>query len=114
MASEYALASSVWTKDHARAMRMSKNLDFGCVWINTPHPARRPRCRTAASRSPLRQGPLRIRLRGLHPHQARHDVHRGLRRTARPETGWTDWRAGGRHSVYCPPLVRRERVGSMG
>ncbi|MFD4898148.1 gamma-aminobutyraldehyde dehydrogenase [Streptomyces sp. NPDC058411] len=32
---EYALASSVWTKDHARAMRMSKNLDFGCVWINT-------------------------------------------------------------------------------
>ncbi|MET8178357.1 gamma-aminobutyraldehyde dehydrogenase [Streptomyces sp. NPDC005336] len=32
---EYALASSVWTKDHARAMRMSKALDFGCVWINT-------------------------------------------------------------------------------
>ncbi|WP_405823328.1 gamma-aminobutyraldehyde dehydrogenase [Streptomyces sp. NBC_00838] len=32
---EFALASSVWTKDHARAMRMSKNLDFGCVWINT-------------------------------------------------------------------------------
>ncbi|MEV8525451.1 gamma-aminobutyraldehyde dehydrogenase [Streptomyces sp. NPDC052000] len=35
---EYALASSVWTKDHARAMRMSKNLDFGCVWINTHIP----------------------------------------------------------------------------
>ncbi|MFI6880377.1 gamma-aminobutyraldehyde dehydrogenase [Streptomyces sp. NPDC050400] len=32
---DYALASSVWTKDHARAMRMSKNLDFGCVWLNT-------------------------------------------------------------------------------
>ncbi|QKV90640.1 gamma-aminobutyraldehyde dehydrogenase [Streptomyces sp. NA02950] len=32
---EYALASSVWTKDHARAIRMSKALDFGCVWINT-------------------------------------------------------------------------------
>lgn len=32
---EFALASSVWTKDHSRAMRMSKNLDFGCVWINT-------------------------------------------------------------------------------
>ncbi|MGW1767807.1 gamma-aminobutyraldehyde dehydrogenase [Streptomyces sp. NPDC002073] len=35
---EYALASSVWTKSHALAMRMSKNLDFGCVWINTHIP----------------------------------------------------------------------------
>jgi betaine-aldehyde dehydrogenase len=30
----YGLASSVWTSNHTRAMRFSKHLDFGCVWIN--------------------------------------------------------------------------------
>ena len=31
---QYGLASSVWTSNHGRAMRVSKSFDFGCVWIN--------------------------------------------------------------------------------
>ena len=34
----YALAASVWTREHARALRFSRDLDFGCVWINAHIP----------------------------------------------------------------------------
>jgi betaine-aldehyde dehydrogenase len=35
---EYGLASSIWTSNHGTAMRVSRALDFGAVWINTHIP----------------------------------------------------------------------------
>jgi betaine-aldehyde dehydrogenase len=32
--SGYALGASVWTRDHARAMRVARRLDAGDIWIN--------------------------------------------------------------------------------
>ncbi|MDR2114313.1 MAG: aminobutyraldehyde dehydrogenase [Bifidobacteriaceae bacterium] len=35
---EYGLASSVWTSNHSTALRFTRELDFGTVWVNTHIP----------------------------------------------------------------------------
>ncbi|MEU4626405.1 gamma-aminobutyraldehyde dehydrogenase [Actinoplanes sp. NPDC023801] len=34
----FGLSASIWTQNHGRAMRVSRRLDFGAVWINTHLP----------------------------------------------------------------------------
>ena len=75
---KYGLAASVWTKRPRPG-----HADVPASWTSAPSgstPTSRssPRCRTGASSTRVRQGPVDLRLRGLHAYQARDELHRRL------------------------------------
>ena len=80
---DYGLASSVWTSNHKRALRMSRALDFGCVWINCHIPLVAEMPHGGFKQSGYGKDLSGVLVRGVHAGQARDVLDRGLR-PARP------------------------------
>jgi hypothetical protein len=59
-------------------MRMARHLDFGVVWINFHIPLVAEMPQGGFRHSGAWQGPVHLRLRGLHLHQEHHEFHRFL------------------------------------
>ena len=106
----YGLASSVWTKDlgprhaHGQVPALRGRVD------QHPHPLGRRDAARRVQALRVRQGPVDVRLRGLHAHQARDDQpRRGLsaaRAAERPPSGPAQLNA-------LRPALRRARSASL-